>query len=241
MASAMTTKQRTRSTAAPGRAEHISLESADDLLAPLARQPRRKVRSSYKLRSPVRGYETEVAILDEHYVAVRSVRPHVQPTQYELDLRFVNARPVRVRRIAWFWLSLTAGFALLGAAALWSLWPVAGENWRNPILLTALVTMAASLAAAFMFIRRTTESLEFVSVHGGITLVGVTGGIGSARAGRRFFVELIKNINAAKAARQQQRAQFLRDEMREHSRLRDLGAISAEQYEASKARILGAH
>ena len=54
-----------------------------------------------------------------------------------------------------------------------------------------------------MFLRRTTESLEFTSVHGGATLVSVTGGIGSARTGKKFFVELIKSINAAKAARPQ--------------------------------------
>ncbi len=54
-----------------------------------------------------------------------------------------------------------------------------------------------------MFLRRTTESLEFISVHGGVTLVSVTGAIGSARDGKKFFVELIKSINAAKAARPQ--------------------------------------
>ena len=69
----------------------------------------------------------------------------------------------------------------------------------------------------------------------------VTGGIGSARDGKSFFVELIKDINAAKAARPQERPQFLRDEMREHHRLREIGALSEEDYEASKARILRAH
>ena len=92
-----------------------------------------------------------------------------------------------------------------------------------------------------MFLRRTVESLEFISMHGGATLVSVVGGIGSARAGKRFFVELIKSINAAKAERPQERPQFLRDEMREHHRLRELGVISEEQYEQSKARILASH
>ena len=85
-----------------------------------------------------------------------------------------------------------------------------------------------------MFLRRTTESLEFVSMHGGATLVSVTGGIGSARAGKKFFIELIKSINAAKAARPQERPQLLRDEMREHHRLRELGVLSEEQYEAEQ-------
>jgi hypothetical protein len=85
------------------------------------------------------------------------------------------------------------------------------------------------------------ESLEFISVHGGATVLSVVGGIGSARSGKDFFVELIRSINAAKAERRQDRAQFLRDEMREHHRLRELGVISEEQYEQSKARILASH
>jgi hypothetical protein len=78
-------------------------------------------------------------------------------------------------------------------------------------------------------------------MHGGATLISVVGGIGSARAGKRFFVELIKNINAAKAARPQERSQLLRDEMREHHRLRELGVLSEQQYEQGKARILACH
>ena len=63
-------------------------------------------------------------------------------------------------------------------------------------------------------------------MHGDATLVSVTGGIGSARAGKKFFVELIKSINAAKLARPQAKQQLLRDEMREHHRLRELGVLS---------------
>ena len=110
----------------------------------------------------------------------------------------------------------------------------------TPMLVSA-VTLVAAVGAILMFLRRTTESLEFVSAHGGATLLSVTGGIGSARAGKAFFVELIKSINAAKVARPQPRAQLLRDEMREHHRLRELGVLSEEEYEASKARILASH
>jgi hypothetical protein len=92
-----------------------------------------------------------------------------------------------------------------------------------------------------MFLRRTTESLEFRSVHGQVTLVSVTGAIGSTQDGKKFFVELIKSIGAAKAARPQPPQQFLRDEMREHHRLREIGALTEAQYEASKGRILAAH
>jgi hypothetical protein len=219
------------------RSEHIHIEADPGGVAAPAAIRRRKVRSSYELKSRLRGCETAIAIHDDHFVAVRTVRPDAEPRKYEVDLRFANPKPVRVRSISWFWLALAGSLALLAMGGLWASW----GSWRSPILLTALLTLLAAAGAALLFLRRTVESLEFVSVHGGATLISVVGGIGSARAGKQFFVELIKSINAAKAARPQERAQFLRDEMREHHRLRELGVISEEQYEQGKARILASH
>jgi hypothetical protein len=222
------------------RAEHISIEAEPGIVAAPAPLRRRKVRSSYLLKSRLRGCETEVSILEDDFVAVRCVRPDSQPCTYELDLRFADPKPVLVRSISWFWLALAACMALLAAGGIWSTWR-SGDHWLNPLFLTALLTMLGAVGASVMFLRRTVESLEFVSMHGGATLVSVAGGIGSARSGKRFFIELIKSINAAKAARPQQRPQFLRDEMREHHRLRELGVVSEEQYERGKRRILGSH
>jgi hypothetical protein len=219
------------------RGEHIHIEADPGTLAAPAPLRRRTVRTSYALKSRLRGCETEVTIHEDHFAAVRTVRPNAPPCKYELDLRFANPKPVRVRSISWFWLALTAGFALLAVGGIWS----SLGAWSSPIFLTALVTLLAAGGAAMLFLRRTVESLDFVSMHGGATLVSVVGGIGSARSGKRFFIELIKSINAAKAQRPQERQQFLRDEMREHHRLRELGVLSEQQYEQSKARILACH
>jgi hypothetical protein len=222
------------------RAEHIHIEAEPDAVAAPAILRRRKVRASYALKSRLRGCETEVEIHDDHFAAVRIVRPDAEPRKYEVDLRFADPRPVRVRSIAWFWLTLGGCLALLATGGFWAAW---GSNaaWSGPVLLTALITLLAAGGAMILFVRRTVESLEFVSVHGGATLVSVVGGIGSARAGKDFFIELIRSINAAKAERRQELPQFLRDEMREHHRLRELGVISDEQYQHSKARILASH
>jgi hypothetical protein len=222
------------------RGEHIHIEAEPGAVCAATAQRRRKVRSSYALKSSLRGCETEVSILEDHFAAVRAVRPDAQPRRYEVDLRFANPKPLLVRSISYFWLTLAAALTLLAVGGLWSTWTDAGR-WSSAIFLTALATLLAAAGATIMFLRRTVESLDFVSMHGGATLVSVVGGIGSARAGKKFFIELIRSINAAKAARPQERAQFLRDEMREHHRLRELGAISEEQYEQSKARILASH
>lgn len=222
------------------RSEHIHIEAEPEAGAAPSVLRRRKVRASYALKSRLRGCETEVAIHDDHFAAVRSVRPDAEPRKYEVDLRFADPKPVRVRSIAWFWLTLAVCLALLATGGIWATWGSAAV-WSSPVLLTALITLLAAGGATILFMRRTVESLEFVSVHGGATLVSVVGGIGSARAGKDFFIEFIRSINAAKAERRQDLPQFLRDEMREHHRLRELGVISQEQYDQSKARILASH
>jgi len=222
------------------RGEHIHIEAEPGSVAAATPHRLRKVRTSYVLKSRLRGCETEVSILEDHYVTVRTVRPDAHARKYEFDLRFANPKPLRVRSISWFWLTLAGSMIALAAGGLWTTWTDAGR-WSNAIFLTALVTLFASGGALIMFLRRTVESLEFISMHGGATLVSVVGGIGSARAGKRFFIDLIKSINAAKAARPQDRPQFLRDEMREHHRLRELGVLTDLQYEQSKARILSSH
>ena len=221
------------------RAEHISIETGHDE-APKKRV-HRKTRFNYTLASKLRGCHTQLALLEEHFLSVQLARPDTEPRKYDFDLRFANAKPVIVRHIAWFWLALAVSLAALASCALWMLWPKSAAEWLSPVLLTAVVALLASGGSVLMFLRRTTESLEFISVHGGVTLVSVTGAIGSAREGKKFFVELIKSINAAKLARPQPPHQFLRDEMREHHRLRELGVLSEEQYETSKSRILAAH
>ena len=233
--------QPARSALHSARAEHISIESTSEDHATPARRARGKVLATYALKSPLRGCETELALLEDHFVAVRSVRPDSLPKKYDVDLRFVDPKPVRSREISWTWLIVTTGLIALAAGTIATQWGNSPTPWLLPGILAAFATLLVSILTGFLFVRRTTESLEFRSIHGHATLVSVTGGIGSARDGKRFFVALMKDINTAKAARPQEKPQFLRDEMREHHRLRELGVLSEEEYEQSKARILAAN
>lgn len=241
-AAAETTMQEPEARPVRARAEHISIEGGhDESLAAPKKRPHRKTRLNYTLASRLRGCVTQLALLDDHFLSVQLTRPDIEPKKYDFDLRFANAKPMIVRHIAWFWLALAVSLAALATAALSMLWPQTAAEWLSPVLITAVAALLASVGSVLMFLRRTTESLEFTSVHGGVTLVSVTGAIGSAREGKKFFVELIKSINAAKAARPQPPQTFLRDEMREHHRLRELGVLTEAQYETSKSRILASH
>ena len=103
-------------------------------------------------------------------------------------------------------------------------------------------TVAAAWAGAtFVCVYRTTETFSVLSSCGAARLLEFTGGPGTFRALRPFVARLTAHIRLASAARRRTKAEHLRDEMREHQRLRELGVLSVSDYEASKVRILGQH
>lgn len=224
---------------AEARAEHISLETSPDLAA-IPVPPPRRVCATFTLRSALRGCSTEVAILEDHYLRVRRERSRTPPCTYVFDLRFLNPKPERVRHLAWAWFVAGGISAMLTIGAAW--WAiVSATSWMHPAIAVAVSAAIATAIASYLSARRTSESLEFVSTHGGAPLVSILGGIGSAQAGKSFFIELIKSITAAKAARPQSPQHFLRDEMREHYRLYHLDVMTEAEYEQGKGRILRAH
>jgi hypothetical protein len=227
-------------TAASARAEHISLEAEADIASAPTRPPHRKVRSTFVLKSSLRNCSTELSLLDEHYLQINTVH-RKDAKKYSIDLRFLNSQPVRVRSIAWTWFALSAAAFLIGVAGFWFSWSKTSPLFSSPAVIGACVALIATAIATVDGLRSTTESLNFTSVHGGAPFVSVTGGIGSTKTGKAFFISMIKEITAAKAARPQGKQQWLRDEMREHHRLRELGVLNEADYEASKARILKAH
>ncbi|HLS82606.1 MAG TPA: hypothetical protein VK025_14495 [Steroidobacter sp.] len=222
------------------RAEHISIEGDSEADGQASVRRHRITKSSYVLQSRLRGCVTELSILEGCYLGVRSVRPGADPVKYQFDLRFANPQPVTVRSIAWMWLVVTIGLIVMGAGAIAAAW-TSGAPWVSKGVIGGGVALCVAALTLLLFLRGTTEALEFRSAHGDATLVSVAGGLGAAREGKQFFIELIKSINAAKLERAQPQPQFLRDEMREHHRLRELGVLTQRQYEASKARILAAH
>ena len=79
------------------------------------------------------------------------------------------------------------------------------------------------------------------SLHGRATLLTYTGGPGTLRAVQNVGGKLASHIRLAIARRRASKAEYLRDEMREHFRLKEAGVLQQEMYEASKARILAQH
>ena len=98
-----------------------------------------------------------------------------------------------------------------------------------------------AVCAALVGLYRTTKTLVLFSVSGRARLLEVTGGVGSFRAMRSFSRTLAAHVRIASARRRRSRAEHLRDEMREHLRLKEAQVLSEKEYELSKARILAKH
>jgi hypothetical protein len=218
--------------------EHILLES--DFREVPRRQDARKVHARIEFRSRLRRRVLQLEIFDYYYLSVRSHSRSVL-LEYVLDLRFVDG-PRRLRRIAWRWIAFSLLLITLSSGIAWrissSATPWWQHDWLLPLCVTVLVVWPfATLVSAY----RTTETVILFSTHGAARLLECTGGLGTFRFFRPFMAKLAAHIRLAAAARRRTRAEHLRDEMREHLRLKEIGVLLSGEYETAKVRILDQH
>jgi hypothetical protein len=208
-------------------AEHILLESDERVVPTL--ETARRIHARVELRGGPWRHVTVLALIDGCYLAVRTVHAKSVTARYVVDLRFADPAPRLERRIAWR--SLAAGATCLALAIFFATREIA-------------VTVALSGGAAcalFAAFHLTTETLTLFSANGRARLVAHTGRVGTFRALRQFRARLESHLLLALGARRGSRALHLRDEMREHFRLRSAGALTETEYEDAKRRILATH
>lgn len=220
--------------------EHITLDGEAEPEAAPVEPVQRQALKRYTLPGRPDGCQTIVSILEGQHLHVREVGPRGELRAFQFDARFADPEPVRLHHIPWAWLLAATGIGALGFGALAYAWPAIGAALGPDIagMLIAIFTCAIAIGVG---LRWTTESLLLQSAYGGAALVGVTTGVGGTRRYQQVFAELSRCVAAARLARPQEKPQFLRDAMREHYRLKQLGILSERQYEASKAAILAAH
>lgn len=214
--------------------QHILLES-DERKIPHPRCSR-KVHARIELKSWLRRRAVQLELIDYYYLVVRSYRFRAVAAEYVLDLRFADSSVASSRHIASKWLLVAASLVAI-AGAMASQVEGSALEW----LMACGTAAGLAVAAALVGLWRTRETVAMYSVHGRAKLFEFTGGLGAKRAFKPFTTRLAAHIKFATAARRPMRAEHLRDEMREHFRLRESGVLSAEEYEASKTRILAEH
>jgi hypothetical protein len=219
--------------------EHILLES--DVREVPDPRAARKVHAHVGLKSRLRRHAVQLEIIDDYYLSVRSWHSRMPPAAYVLDLRFVDATPRLSRHIAWRWMA--AAVFLIALASVIAAWygPFASGTRAHDWLVPCLTATGSGALVALTSAYRTNETVTLYSTIGQAKLVEFTGGLGTLRTLQLFMAKLTAHTSLATAARRSSRSEHLRDEMREHFRLKALGLLSTDEYEAAKARILGQH
>jgi hypothetical protein len=219
------------------KTEHILLES-DFRQLPDPRDAR-TVHARIEFRSRLRRRVLQLEIIDYYYLSVRSHSRSVL-LEYVLDLRFVDA-PSLLRHISWRWITFSLVLTALASGIALRIDPSATPWLQHNWLPVSVTVMVAWVFATILGVYRTTETVSLCSIHGAARLLECTGGLGTFHVFRRFMAKLGAHIRLASGARRRTKAEHLRDEMREHVRLKEIGVLSVREYETAKVRILDQH
>jgi hypothetical protein len=220
-------------------AERVVLESDDpgDEAVPDFNAAR-KVQSQVRLHSRVRGGRLALEVFNYRYLAVHLKMPWSSPVAFVADLRFLDGNIERRRRIPRRWWQATAGLVFVAAIAMWLFGRTEAPWWNNAWFTPLMLFCAGTLCVALMSAYLTTETVLLRTRNGRARVLEYTGGLGTFRALRTFETKLVAHIRHAVAASGRARTQQLRDEMREHQRLREQCVLTEQDYEESKTRIL---
>ncbi len=219
------------------KTEHILLEAEPPQVPELRHA--RMIHARIEFRSRLRRRVTQLEIIDYYYLSVRS-RSRTKLLEYVLDLRFVDM-PRQLRHISWRWMAISLTLVTLMVAIALGTDLSASPWWQHHWLPASCSVIGVWAFATLVAVYRTTEKVSLISSHGTARLLECTGGLGSFHTFRSFMPKLAAHIRLAARSRRPTKAEHLRDEMREHLRLKNVGALSSGEYEKAKLRILGQH
>src|SRR5687767_9480673 len=216
--------------------EHILLESDERNVPTL--ETARRVHARIALPGDRWRPALDLALIDYFYLSVRTARE--RGARYVVDLRHVDAHVRLARQIPWGWVAGGAALLLLAVPGVRGIAESTAPWWKHERLPATAALFAVAAAAIYAAVRGTAETLTLFSAHGRAKLLSHAGGPGTLRAFRTFLPRLEAHLRIA-GARRRDRAEHLRDEMREHFRLRGAGALTEAEYESAKCRILATH
>jgi hypothetical protein len=216
--------------------EHILLESDERDVPTL--ETARRIHARIVLPGDRWRPALELALIDYFFLSVRTAR--ARKARYVVDLRHADRSVRLARQVPWSWVAVAAAFLLLAVIGARGIAASPAPWWQHEWLSATAACFAIAAAAVYAAVHRTAETVTLSSTHGRAKLLSHAGGPGTLRAFRVFLPRLEAHLRIA-GARRRAGADHLRDEMREHFRLKETGALTEAEYEAAKRRILATH
>lgn len=217
-------------------AEHILLEG-DVVESGYEASPARPktVSQRFELNNRGRGVNTELTLYEEGFLEIATENRGKQSGEHIFDLRYVDPTPTLNQFIAVK--MLYTGLGLLGAALLSGILAYF-QVFSAVTISLGIGFLTAALITGILFVYRTKEEAVFCTLSGRGEVIKLLASPGCIRQLRNLVPEIVKAINHAHSLNTLKKEQRLREEMREHYRLKDQGVLTEDDCSTCTLRIL---
>jgi len=213
--------------------EHISLGEDFGILAG-AEEPE-KITQRFEFSNRTCGRRTQLIFYAEGFVRVREWQRKKKLRDYLLGLRFLDTEVTVTRKIPMRVLQAAGGFAALGVLCMLVSWLT---TWDAIFIPAAVFGATGALICTMLFLYLAHEKTMFSTSAGNATVLTLLGTADSFKRCRNITPEIVRAIVEAQANNIQNRSDYLRQEMREHYRLREYGVIDHNDCSEATRRIL---
>lgn len=212
--------------------EHILLEAED----PIAVAEQAAIEARWLVSHIGRAKMTELAVTTNGVLRADIISRGKRVERRWINLRFLDPNPTPVGKVAWRGLGIAMGLGLF--AALWTAFARGFDLLQTAYLPIAIGSATAAICTLGFALHSSFRGLRLITNNGGTCVLEVTVAMWPSLALREFQMELPDFIDSAFDAHPQEDDALLRDEMREHHRLKESGALTEAAYETAKKRIL---
>jgi len=210
--------------------ERINIESgspAEDGLQTVAER--------FELKDRARNRLTELTLFDQGTLKLVEHHRKKLIKAHRFKLRYLDPVPTFATHVAkrCFYAALGLG-SVAGIAALLAKFSLL-HSYTLPL---AIVATTAAVVVLLLAIYRTHDKIVFRTLHGHSPAITLTAGFGYVRRFRSILPSLVTAIEEAAESIGDDTMVFLREEMREHYRLRGDGILTPEDCNSSTEKIL---
>jgi hypothetical protein len=193
------------------------------------------VSKQFSLANIVRGLQLEFTLFNEGFLKVREHRRKSAARDYMLELKFLNPKPMVIKRFVTetFWVAL----GMLGVALV--AWLLTALTDLDPYTVpTSIVFATGAIVALLLCTYQSGEKILFCTASGNIPVLIIIASFGSFHRSRKIVPEISNAIGRAISNNTLDVEPYLRAEMQDHYRLRNEGVISSKACNMGTARIL---